>query len=104
MTTKVINDFYDEFKPAEYDDVHVLYFHGPGPNIIATRNVAVRKLSDLKGLVMRAVGPTVDTLEAWGATPRGMPMGETYEALAKGIVEGTLTINGSIIGLRLVRS
>jgi TRAP-type C4-dicarboxylate transport system substrate-binding protein len=101
VTSKVCNDLYAKYKPAEYKDVHVLYFHGPGPNVIATRSDPVRKLEDLKGLVLRAVGPTVDTLTAWGATPRAMPMGESFEAISKGIVNGTFTGAEALKGFKL---
>ena len=101
VTSKVANDLYQNFKPAEYKDVHVLYFHGPGPNVIATRSDPVRKLGDMKGLLLRAVGPTADTLVAWGATPRAMPMGESYEAISKGIVNGSFTGAEALKGYKL---
>ena len=88
VTSKVYNDLYDKFQLAEYKDVHVLYLHGPGRNVLSTRTVPIRKLSDMKGLVLRASGGAASTIKALGATPRAMPMGEAYAALSKGVVEG----------------
>lgn len=86
--SKIYNEFYKEFKLKEYEDVHVLYLHGPSRNALQMGNVAVRKPQDLKGLVLRASGTAEAVVKAWGATPRAMSMGEAFEALSKGVVEG----------------
>jgi TRAP-type C4-dicarboxylate transport system substrate-binding protein len=101
VTSKVTNDLYQKFMADEYKDVHVLYFHGPGPNLIITRRAPVRKLEDLNGMVLRAVGPTANTLVAWGATPRAMPMGESYEAISKGIADGGFNAAETLKGYKL---
>ena len=36
VCTHVKHDFYKKFKPKEWNDVHVLYFWSPGPQIFAT--------------------------------------------------------------------
>jgi len=86
--SKIYNEFYKEFKLKEYEDVHVLYLHGPSRNALQMGKVAVRKPQDLKGLVLRASGTAEAVVKAWGATPRAMAMGEAFEALSKGVVEG----------------
>jgi len=60
VATKVANDFYQKFKPAEFNDVQVLYFHAHGPGVIFTTKKPVRQLEDLKGLVfLNVLHPTV---------------------------------------------
>lgn len=90
VATHVVNDFYDEFKPDEFDDVHVLCFHGHGPGVLQMVDKRVYKLEDLEGMVIRSTGLAAKIVERLGAVPRAMPMAETYEALAKGVVDGSL--------------
>lgn len=98
VTSKVYNDLYNEFKLKEYEDVHILYLHGPGRNVLSTRTVAIRKLQDMSGLVLRASGAATNVIKAWGATPRAMPMGEAFEALSKGVVEGQFAVPETLKG------
>jgi len=87
VNCQVYNDFYQHFKPKEFDDVHVLYLHGPGHAVLQSAKRKVRKPEDLKGMSVRASGTSANVIDAWGGTPRTMPMGEVYEALAKNVVE-----------------
>jgi TRAP-type C4-dicarboxylate transport system substrate-binding protein len=98
VTSKVYNDLFDKYKLKEYDDVHVLYLHGPGRNVLSTRTVPIRKLSDMQGLVLRTSGGATSTIKALGATPRAMAMGEAYEALSKGVVEGQFAVPETLKG------
>jgi TRAP-type C4-dicarboxylate transport system substrate-binding protein len=51
----------------------------------------VRKLEDMKGLKLRGPSRIVNKLiEQLGATPVGMPVPATPDALAKGVVDGTV--------------
>lgn len=77
----------DEFRPASLRDFKVVTVFTSAPSYIATIK-PVRKLEDLKGLQVRAAGNMVDTIEALGASPVGMPMSELPEALQKGVVKG----------------
>jgi TRAP-type transport system periplasmic protein len=92
VSMKVITDLFNKFHFKEYDDVHVLYLHGPGRNLITTKSVAVKKLEDLKGQRLRASGGNVDLIKAWGAVPRAMPMGEAYESLSKNVIDGSFAV------------
>jgi len=88
--TKIANDFYKEFKPAELGDVHPLYFHAHGPGTIFTTEKPVRKLEDVKGLVLRSTGNGAKIAEALGATGYAAAMGEAYELMSKGVVDGSV--------------
>jgi len=91
VATKVANDFYQEFKPAGFDDVHVLYFHSHGPGVVLTTEKPVRKLEDLKGLVLRSTGVGANIAEALGAEGYGASQGDAYDLMAKGTIDGSVT-------------
>ncbi len=90
VATRVANDFYNQVKPAELEDVKVLYLHGHGPGLLHTQK-EVGSLDDLKGMKIRSTGLSAKVVEALGGVPVAMPQGGTYEALQKGVVEGTFT-------------
>ncbi len=64
VTTKTYTDLFNKFTFKEYEEVHILYLHGPGRNVIATKNKPVYKLEDLKGLTLRTSGSTVELIKA----------------------------------------
>lgn len=86
--TKVANNVYRHFKPAELDDVKVLYFHAHGPGILFTKGTKVEKLEDLQGLKIRATGNSAKLAAALGATPVAQSMPDAYQSLRKGVVDG----------------
>ncbi|BBO66844.1 C4-dicarboxylate ABC transporter substrate-binding protein [Desulfosarcina alkanivorans] len=86
--TRTANAFYETFKPAELDDVKVLYLHAHGPGLLHTRK-PVSTLADLQNMKIRSTGLSAKVVEALGAVPVAMPQGDTYESLQKGVVEGT---------------
>jgi len=91
VANQVANDFYNEFKPKEWDDVRVLWMHSSTPNVMITAKKAVHKLEDLKGLTIRAPGIVGNTVSALGATPAPTPMMEVYDAMSKGVIAGVNT-------------
>jgi len=88
IATKTANDFIDKMKPDELKDVKVLYLHAHGPGLLHTKK-PVKNLDDLKGLKIRSTGLSSKLVEALGGIPVAMPQGSTYEALQKGVVQGT---------------
>lgn len=89
VATKVANDVYSKLQPKEFADTKVMYFHGHGPGYIHTREKAVSKLEDLKGLRIRSTGMSADIVTALGGTPVAMGMSDAYQSLQKGVVDGT---------------
>jgi TRAP-type C4-dicarboxylate transport system substrate-binding protein len=89
VASKTINDFYKKFKPRELDEVQVMYLHGHGPGILHSKK-EVTKLEDVKGMKIRCTGMAAKIVAALGATPVAMPMGETYDALSRGVVDGSM--------------
>ncbi|WP_432822078.1 TRAP transporter substrate-binding protein [Trichloromonas sp.] len=88
VATAVVDQFAKTINPEELKDVKVLYVHAHGPGLLHTKT-PVRTLEDLKGMKIRATGLSAKVVEALGAVPVAMPQGDTYEALQKGVVEGT---------------
>ena len=87
VSNQVVNDFYNEFRPKEWDEVHVLWMHAATPSLIICKK-PVHKLEDMKGLTIRAPGIGGYTISALGATPAPTPMMEAYDAIAKGVIDG----------------
>jgi len=88
VASRVAQDFAKTFNPKELQDVKVLYLHAHGPGLLHTKK-PVKTLEDLKGMKIRATGLSAKVVKALGGVPVAMPQGGTYEALQKGVVEGT---------------
>ncbi|MBN1375200.1 MAG: TRAP transporter substrate-binding protein [Dehalococcoidia bacterium] len=98
VATKVANDFYNEFKPAEFDQVHVLYFHAHGPSVILSTKKPVKQIEDLKGMVIRSTGVGAKIIEALGGKGYGAAQGEAYELMSKGTIDGSYTPRETLKG------
>ncbi len=89
QATRLINSFYRKFQPEEFSTVKVMYLHAHGPGLLHTKK-PVSSLEDLKGLKIRCTGLAAKIVSSLGAVPVAMPMGETYDALSRGVVDGSL--------------
>ncbi len=90
VATRVANEFFKKFTPKELEGVKLLYIHAHGPGLLHTKT-PVANLEHLKGMKIRSTGLSAKMVELLGGVPVAMPQGQTYEALQKGVVEGTLT-------------
>jgi len=90
VATRVINELNRKFQPKELSDVHVCYLFAHGPGVLHTVSKPVNKLEDVAGLKIRSTGTSQLIVRALGAAPVAMSQGETYDALKKNIVDGTL--------------
>ena len=86
--TRVATALAAKYAPAEIQGAKILYVHAHGPGILATKK-PVRSLDDLRNLKIRGTGLSAGIATALGATAVGMPQPETYDALQKGVVDGT---------------
>jgi TRAP-type C4-dicarboxylate transport system substrate-binding protein len=98
--TRLVNDFYKQFKPKELDDVKVMYLMAHGPAFLHTRK-PVNTLEDLKGMKIRGTGTTTKIVTILGATPVAMPMPDTYDALNRGVVDGVVCPLEALDGWKL---
>ena len=86
---ELYNEF-DEFKD-EYAGTVPLWLYTTDPAQLDTTDKQVKSIEDLKGMRIRSPSPeTSEWLEALGATPVSMPMNENFEALERGVVDGTI--------------
>jgi TRAP-type C4-dicarboxylate transport system substrate-binding protein len=88
VASRAANAFYNQYKPEELKDVKVLYLHGHGPGLLHTQK-PVRTMEDMQGLKIRSTGLSARIVESLGGVAVAMPQNAAYEALQKGVVEGT---------------
>jgi len=100
VPTKLANAFYAKFKPKEFNDVKVLWFHAQSPGIIHTKTKPINKLEDLKGMKMRTYGSNARLMSLLGGTPVAMTMPEVYDALSRGVAEGLMCAYEATEGFR----
>jgi TRAP-type C4-dicarboxylate transport system substrate-binding protein len=87
VSSHVMDDFWREFKPKELDKLHLLTAASHGPLVIWSKD-PIYKMEDLKGKRIRQVGLGADMLKLLGGSPSSIPAGESYEAMAKGVLDG----------------
>lgn len=90
VSNHVVHDFYNKFKPTEFDDTHILTLHTSNLNILVTTNKPIKKPDDLKGLTIRGTGYIAQLLESMGGVARALPAPEAYDYLSKNIIDGLL--------------
>jgi TRAP-type C4-dicarboxylate transport system substrate-binding protein len=88
VATRTANAFYEKFQPKELSQVKLLYLHAHGPGLLHTKR-PVPTMADLEGMKIRSTGLSAKIVEKLGGVPVAMPQPSTYEALQKGVVEGT---------------
>jgi len=101
VANHVANDFFREFKPKEWDKIHMLSMHTSPVNVVLTATKPVNKLEDLKGMTVRGQGFIAEVVSALGATPRAIPMPEAYEAMQKRVFEGLMIPMETLRAFRL---
>ncbi len=100
VATKLANEYYNKFKPKEFNDVKVLYFHAQGPGILHTKK-PVNKLEDLKGMKIRTFGSNAKFMSLLGGAPVAMPMGDAYDSISKGVADGLMCGYEALKGWKL---
>ena len=90
QATNIANGVLETFDPEEFKDTELMFLHAHGPGLLHTRDKAVHTLDDLKGLKIRSTGTSGRLVAALGASPVGKSMGETYQMLQKGVVDGSM--------------
>ena len=101
VSSHVLWDFYQEFRPKEFEPVRVLWMQTSSPSAVLTTKKPVQKLEDLKGLTLRAPGLAGEVVKALGATPAPTPMPEVYDALQKGVLDGDVSNFETLRSFRL---
>jgi TRAP-type C4-dicarboxylate transport system substrate-binding protein len=86
--TKLTNLYYNRFKPKEFGEVQVMYVMAHGPGVLHSKK-AVNKLEDIKGMKIRCTGLSAKVAGAIGGAPVAMPVGDSYDALSRGVVDAS---------------
>lgn len=98
--TELIWQLYQEFPEIqkEFSGTKVLWFYTVDPDMILTAKKQVASLDDVKGLKLRTPSSTVNTIiETWGGVPISMPIGDSYDALQRGVVDGVMAPYSTMI-------
>lgn len=88
MDSEPMRDF---FLSSGDDGFVTLTYYTSGARSFYTKDKAIRKPEDLKGLKIRVqdMKSQTDMLEALGGTPVAMSYGDVYTAMQTGIIDGT---------------
>jgi TRAP-type transport system periplasmic protein len=89
--THALWSIFDEHLAEEYEGLKVLALHAHNGGLIHTSERPVETMEDLRGLRIRTPSPAVsEMLSFLGASPQGLPPGEVYENLQRGVIDGTV--------------
>lgn len=88
----VFRDLWDEYPrfAEELEGTRVLGFNVGTPMHLQLVDEPVRSLDDLRGMRIRSANDYVGALASWGAEGVAMPMGDTYPALQRGVIDGVI--------------
>ncbi|MBR9865391.1 MAG: TRAP transporter substrate-binding protein [Rhodobacteraceae bacterium] len=84
-------ELFPEYLAEEYRGLKVLALHAHNGGLLHTNTKKVETMEDMAGLRIRTPSPAVSAmLSHLGADPQGLPPGEVYESLQKGVIDGTV--------------
>lgn len=89
--THVANDFFNKFRPKEWDEYHVLMLSTCGPNVLQTVSKPVRSLEDIRGMRIRGQGIVADIIEYLGAVPVPIEIVDLSDFMKSSFTDITLT-------------
>ena len=96
----VANDFYDKYKPKDFEAYQVLMLSTSPINVVQTLNKPVKTLEDIKGLKLRGTGRLGDIVKALGATPIPIETPDLYDGLKRGVIEGAYLPDETLKGFK----
>lgn len=90
VATKIANKLFEEMNPEEFAETKVMFFTAHGPGYIHTRENPIGILEELRGKRIRSTGMSASVVDSLGATPVSMAMPDAYQAMQKGVVDGSI--------------
>ena len=75
---------------SELEGLRILAVQGGSLPGIVSRDKPISRLSELRGMRIRAPSELLNVLDELGADPVSMPMGDVYSAMAKGVIDGVV--------------
>lgn len=89
--TYALWELFPDYLAEEYKGVKVLALYAHNGGLLHTTGTKVETMEDMQGLRIRTPSPAVsEMLSALGADPQGLPPGEVYESLQRGVIDGTV--------------
>jgi TRAP-type C4-dicarboxylate transport system substrate-binding protein len=89
--THALWEIYPDHLAEEYQGLKVLALHAHNGGLLHTNGTRVETMEDVAGLRIRTPSPAVsEMLSELDATPQGLPPGEVYENLQRGVIDGTV--------------
>jgi TRAP-type transport system periplasmic protein len=101
---RVLWELYEKYLNKEYPGVKVLMVsaHEPGQLLMSSKK-PVATLADLKGMRIRNGFPVqIPILKEFGATALALSVPDTYDAMQKGMADGTWTGSSALLDFKLV--
>lgn len=90
-SSKALWKFYQQYAQQEFSGYKVLAFHTDGGQAVHTAGKPVAGLTGFAGMKLRtSTRMGAKTLAALGGAPVAMPPAQVTEAIAKGVVDGSL--------------
>lgn len=90
VADRVLTDLIEELEPQELDDVKNMFFWTTGRGDLLTQE-PVRNMDDLSALEIGVTaGERADALGRLGSTGNVLPMPDQYEAIQRGLTDGTI--------------
>jgi TRAP-type C4-dicarboxylate transport system substrate-binding protein len=95
VATRAANEYIKAFQPKEFNETQLMYLSCHAGGVLLTKK-PVRSIEEMKGMKIRASGLATKLIQALGGAPVGMPFTEVYDALSKGVAQGTLGPWGTV--------
>lgn len=83
----------------ELEGLTILAVQGGTPSYLLSRNRSIATLDDIAGLRLRTPTALVPVVYALGGDPVLLPMGDVYPAFSKGIIDGVLTPEDTLLSM-----
>ncbi len=99
VATHLVNEYFKKFKPKEFDDVKVMYFHAQTPGILHTRKRSTNWRTE--GYEDPDIRFKCRVHETARRRTGAMTMGEAYDAINKGVADGLLCAYEALEGWKL---
>lgn len=95
-----VKEYIDTYQPEEFQDFVTLSIFGCGFGGIESKT-PIHSLEDMKGKQLRSQSAVALGIEALGATPVNMVVGELYEALRSGVVDSNVAVAAAVTDFKL---
>ena len=91
---RAMRDYLEEVQPEELKDVVVLFPISTTPQALCS-TTPITSMEDIAGKQIRATSSAADAVKSWNAVPVSMDIGEVYEGMRNGLVDGCISSVGA---------